>query len=264
MVRTFFGVTFNQFDLNLLFAGVLSLFIITLIGFLDDLLISSDKEESKGFGQIQKPLLTLIAAIPLMVVNAGVTLMALPFIGHVDFGVFYVLILIPLGVLGASNMVNMFAGFNGLEAGMGIIYTGMLGIYAYVNNFYIAAWICLLAFSALLAFYYFNKVPAKILAGDSLTYLLGGVLVSVAILGNIEKAALIVSIPFFIEFILKLRGRLKKQSYGYWYKGKVKSFYKNIYSLPHIFTRTGKFTEKQITWSLIAIEFVFCLLIWVV
>ena len=100
---------------------------------------------------------------------------------------------------------------------------------------------------------YFHKFTL-----DSLTYLLGGVLASMAILGNIEKAALIVSIPFFIEIILKLRGKLKKQSYGKIVDGRIYSLYNKIYSLPHFFTIKGRYTEKQVVFFVCFIELVFC------
>ena len=247
-----------------LFAGLTTIIMITLVGFIDDLLIKS-KEESSGLKQWQKPLLTLTAAIPLMVVNAGSTAMWIPFIGRTELGILYPLLLIPIGVIGAANMVNMLAGFNGLETGMGIIYIGMLGLYAYVNGSETAALIALLIFSALIAFFIFNKYPAKILPGDSLTYLLGGSIAVIAIIGNIEKAAIIASIPFFIEFILKWKSKFKAKSYGYYHKGKIKSHHgNNIYSLVHLLTRTGNHTEKQITTFFIVLEIIFCLLIWVI
>lgn len=254
---------YNQPTLYL-FAGLTTIIMITFVGFIDDLLIKS-KEASSGLKQWQKPMLTLTAAIPLMVVNAGVTTMWIPIIGRIDLGLIYPLILIPLGVIGAANMVNMLAGINGLETGMGIIYIGMLGLYAYVNGSETAALIALLIFTALIAFYIFNKYPAKILPGDSLTYLLGASIAVIAILGNIEKAAIIVSIPFFIEFILKSRSKFKAKSYGYYHKGKIKSYHgKKIYSLVHLLTRTGNYTEKQITTFFIVLELIFCLLIWVI
>ena len=200
-----------------------------------------------------------------MVVNAGASAMWLPLIGRTELGLFYPLILIPIGVIGAANMVNMLAGINGLETGMGIIYTGTLGLYAYVNGSETATLFALLIFASLMAFYTFNKYPAKILPGDSLTYLLGGSIAVIAILGNIERAAIIASIPFFIEFILKWRSRFKAKSYGYYYKGKIKSYHENkIYSLIHLLTRKGKYTERQITTFFIVLEVIFCLLIWVV
>ena len=199
-----------------------------------------------------------------MVVNAGTSRMELPFFGIVDFGILYALLLVPIGFVGASNMVNLLAGFNGLEAGMGIIYLGSLGMYAFVNERYIASLIALMAFTSLIVFYLFNKSPAKILPGDSLTYFLGGTLASIAILGNLEKAALVVSIPFFAEFVLKLRSRLKAQNYGKWVDGKIKTDYKKVYSLTHLFTRKAKFTEKKIVLYFILIEVFFSFLLWVV
>ena len=247
-----------------IFAGITTIFTITLVGFIDDLLIKKSKNSSSGLKQWQKPLLTLAAAIPLMVVGAGTTTMALPFLGKINFGLIYPLVLIPVGVVGAANMVNMLAGLNGLESGLGLVYTGMLGIYAYVNESYIGALLALITFTSLLGFYIYNRYPAKILPGDSLTYLLGGSLACIAILGNLEKAALICSIPFFIEFILKSKSRFKAHSYGYYKNGKVKSFYKKIYSLTHLFTISGKYTEKQIVYFLLIIELIFSSLIWVV
>ncbi|MBL7147205.1 MAG: hypothetical protein ISS82_00070 [Nanoarchaeota archaeon] len=258
------GLTLDNSSLFHLFAGLTAILIISFVGFIDDLMIDRSKNRSSGLKQWQKPLITLSAAVPLMVVNAGVTVMGFPFLGELDVGLLYPLLFIPLGVVGAANMVNMLGGFNGMETGMGLVYIGMLGLYAYVHQSYIGALIALVTFTALLGFYFYNKYPAKILPGDSLTYLLGAALASIAILGNLEKAAFIVSIPFFIEFILKARSKFRAQSYGYYKNGKIHTKYKKIYSIPHIFTRTGKFTEKQITWFMILIALGFSSLIWVV
>lgn len=266
MFYIFFQTFYFKYTNTLLFifAGLTSIVMITFVGFVDDILRKS-KPRPGGLKQWQKPLLTLSAAVPLMVVNAGVTTMVIPIIGRIDFGLIYPLIIIPIGVVGAANMVNLLAGFNGIEVGMGIVYTGMLGLYAFVNNREVAALIALITFAALIAFYIYNKYPAKILPGDSLTYLLGGVIATIAILGNIEKAAVVASIPFIIEFILKARSKFKAKSYGYYKNGKIKSYHNNkIYSIMHLFTRTGKYTEKQIFLFMIGIEFVFSLLIWVV
>src|SRR3989338_3652053 len=114
--------------------ALISLLIVTLVGFIDDLLVNRSKDRTSGLKQWQKPLLTAAAAIPLMVVNAGNSIMWFPFIGEVNFGLIYPLILIPLIFIGSSNMVNILAGFNGLEAGLGLIYIGNLGVYAFLNN----------------------------------------------------------------------------------------------------------------------------------
>ncbi len=261
-VTTFYYHTTSRIIELLAFSA--SIFAITFVGFFDDLLIRKDYESSFGLKQWQKPLLTVVAAVPLMVINAGQTDVYIPLLGSTDVGILYPLLLIPIGVVGASNMVNLLAGFNGLEAGLGIIYLSNLSMYAYIHGSENAALIGIITCAALLAFLLFNAYPAKIFPGDSLTYLLGGVLASMAIIGDIEKAALIVSIPFFIEFALKLRGRLKKQSYGTIKDGKVKSLYDKIYSIPHIFTYSGKFTEKQVVFFVYCIEIVCAFMIWLI
>lgn len=262
-IRTFFQK--NATSLSIIFASMCSILIITFIGFLDDLLVKKTQGEYIGLKRWQKPLLVLPAAIPLMVIKAGTTQMILPFFGVVDFGILYALVLVPIGLIGAANMVNMLAGFNGLEAGLGLMYTGSLGLYALYNNRLEASIIALAIFCSLLVFIIFNWTPAKVLPGDSLTYLLGAALAIIAIVGNIEKAALIISIPFFIEFFLKLRGNFKNQSYGYALEnGKVKSLYDKIYSIPHLFTIKGKYTEKQIVIFTLLLYLPFALLIWIV
>jgi hypothetical protein len=60
-------------------------------------------------------LFPIIAALPLMAIAAGETTMFIPFFGIINLGIIYSLIVIPIGVTGASNAFNMLAGFNGLE-----------------------------------------------------------------------------------------------------------------------------------------------------
>ncbi|MBI2498646.1 hypothetical protein HYV88_00215 [Candidatus Woesearchaeota archaeon] len=255
----------DKTQFGLIFASLTTILLITFIGFMDDLIINKTKDSSVGLKQWQKPFLTIIAAVPLVVINAGVSKMAVPFFGVIDFGLLYPLLLIPIGVVGASNMVNLLAGINGLETGMGLVYFSMLGVYSYYHIRFEAAAISIILVGALIAFYYFNKFPAKILPGDSLTYLLGAAIAVVAIIGNIERAALIVSIPFIFEFLLKARSKFKAQSYGTYINGKIQSLYPNkIYSLIHLMTIKPKFTEKQITYVFIIIMLIISSLIWLI
>ncbi len=261
--KTFFGDGNNGF-VDIL-AALVSLYIVFLIGFFDDLKIKKDKSESMGLSRWQKILLVAPAAIPLIVLKAGVSQISLPFIGSIDVGLLYPLLILPLGVICAANMVNILEGLNGLGAGMGLIYMLNLALYAYINNKPEAFLIAIIVFASLLAFIPFNWTPAKILPGDSLTYLLGVSIALIAILGNIEKAAIITSGPFIIEVFLKLRGRLKKATIGYVDKqNKLQSNYDKIYSLPHLFMRSGKYTEKQIVIRMMLIQLFFSILAWLV
>ena len=262
---------FNDFSsLVYLMAGTISILILAFIGFFDDLATTRRPKEVKkglkdirvGLSQKTKFLLTIPSAIPLMAVNAGVHTVFIPFIGNVNFGILYPLFLIPLGFVFASNAVNMLAGFNGSEAGMGIAYTTTLAIIAFLSGA-ISFPILIVALAALLGYIRYNWYPAMILPGDSLTYFLGGIVATGVILGNIESYGVIVMIPFIIEFFLKARARFKASSLGILQRnGKLKAPYgKKIYSLTHLIMNLGKpKTEKEVLYYMIAIESVFCII----
>ncbi len=270
----FIGIQVFIFDVSgqlvYLFAAILTIFLITLIGFFDDLnnreVLEGKKEIRIGLKQWQKPLMTLPAAIPLMVVEAGFTTMAIPFLGNVDLGFFYPLVLLPLGVVGAANAINLLGGFNGSEAGMGIVYCTTLGIYSLIHSQIVSAAIFFSCVGALLGFLKYNWVPAKILSGDSIQYLLGSVVVSGVILGDMEKAGLFLMTPFFIEFFLKLRSKLKAHCMGKLRKdGKLDTPYgKKIYSWTHIIMNIRPMKEEHVTLALMLMQVGFSVIFWVV
>ncbi len=229
-------VFFKTFYLNLnsttifIFTLLSSILLAGFLGFIDDIL-----GWKIGLKQWQKPLLTLPAAIPLMVINAGVSTMTVPLIGEVDFGILYPLLIIPVGVIGAANGFNFIAGHNSLEAGMGAIILGTLGVVVLGQGIFWLSVVCFSAVAALLGFLVFNKYPAKVFPGDSLTYTIGTLIAVVAVLGNVEKIALILFIPYFIEFLLKLRSRFRAENFGIPDReNNLKPKYRKIYSLTHI------------------------------
>lgn len=233
-----------------IFAAATSILLAGLIGLVDDLL-----GRKIGLRQYQKPILTLIVALPLMVINAGESVMNLPVIGTTNLGLVYPLILIPLGVVGASNAFNMIAGMNGLEAGMGLIVTATLGLIAYDTGSTTAAIIASCTFFALLAFFYYNIYPARILPGNAFTYSIGTSIATIAILGNIEKYALILFIPYYIEFLLKIRGLMQKETLvNIKQDGTLIHKYSKWYSLPHIImTFLKKCMIKPKEWAVVLI-----------
>ena len=92
-----------------LFSAITSILIITLSGFFDDL--SSKMQKYEGFSyktglkQWQKPLFTLPAVIPLMVINAGITTMSIPFLGIVNLGMLYPLLIVPVAPVSIFNLI---------------------------------------------------------------------------------------------------------------------------------------------------------------
>jgi len=87
----------------------------------------------------------------------------------------------------------------------------------------------------LLGFWFYNKYPAKVFPGDSLTWTIGALIAGMAILGHFQKLAVFVFIPYIIETGLKLRGKLEKQSFSKPNKdGSLEMPYKKIYGLEHL------------------------------
>lgn len=201
------------------------------IGLIDDLL----GWQKGGLRRRVRMLLVLVAAIPLVSINAGKSEMSFPFLGVMDIGILYPLILIPIGILGTTTTFNFLAGYNGLEAGQGIIMLLSLGFVAFFTGNSWLAIISLCAVAVLLAFLLFNYCPAKVFPGDSLTYPIGGLIAIIAILGNFEKIAVFFFIPYILETILKSRGKLIKQSFGIPKKdGTLDMPYNKIYGLEHL------------------------------
>ncbi len=160
--------------------------------------------------------------------------LALPFLDILDTGLLYPLLLIPIGMIGASNAYNMLAGYNGLEAGMGIVILSTLGLIAYSTGNTVVVVIAVTTISALIAFLYFNKYPAKVFPGDTLTYPIGAIVAIVAIVGNMEFPAFMIFSLYYIEFLLKARGKLRPEWTAKLLDDGSLAVRDKVYSVPHI------------------------------
>ncbi len=243
-----------------IFAGITTVLIIFIIGMLDDIsAVKKTQGKRAGLKQWQKPLLTLPASVPLIAIMAGNSSISLPFIGSVNVGIFYPLVLVPVGVVGASNAINMLAGLNGLEAGTGSVLLFSLGIYAHLcGNYLVSAFALIFAF-ALLGFLVYNWYPAKIFPGDSLSYAIGAVVAVVAIVGNKEKFAVLCFFPWFLELALKLRSGFRAENFGRLGKdGTLRAPYEKCYSLTHAVMKLGRFRERDVVAILILFEALVC------
>lgn len=263
----------NSADLVNILASLNTILIITLIGIFDVLTTLMKQKEGQGiFERLKRRgipswfyfLIPLPAALPLMAVNAGVTYMVLPILGKVQLGAIYPLILVPLAVLCCSNATNFLAGFNGLEAGMGLIIHASLGIFALMSNKLPAAALALTFAAALASFLRYNWYPAKVFPGD-LNYTIGAVCACVTVLGNMEKFAILCFLPWIVEAMLKAASGFRSENYGVLQKdGTVKPREPRIRSLTHIVMSSGNFTEKQVSMILIALEILVCIIAFIV
>lgn len=186
-----------------LIGTAVTLALIPLISLFDDLYLA--------LRQQLKPLTLLVAGLFLAFLQAGGmaegttvqagTVVALP------------LILIPIGIAGASYLVNRLEAAGDL--GMGAVAIVSLGIVAFLRGEISAMLVLVSGFGVLLAaLYYGYKTPAKELIGDIGTYSIGALIAIAAILGGFELAGVVVLIPYLLNLGLRARGRSLGQLIG--------------------------------------------------
>lgn len=246
-LRTFFDL-FLSVSLTSILAVLSTVLIVVIIGVFDDLI---------SMKQWIKALMPVFAALPLMALKEGYSMMRIPFIGLIEFGIFYPLILVPLGITGAANAVNMLAGFNGLEVGMGVVAIGALAVIAYLIGETTALIILLAALGALVTALYYNWFPAKILVGDVGTLTIGAVVASAVIVGNYETAGVIIIIPYVVDFLIKAKNRFP-YSFGIYREGKLYCPDGRAVGLAQLIMKVcGGISERNLVLVLMGIEAVF-------
>ena len=186
--------------------------------------------------------------------------MHIPFIGLVNFGIFYVIILVPIGIAVASNLTNMLAGFNGLEAGMGAVMFAAISFIALTRGDINMAMLSLPMLGALLAFLVFNWYPAKVFPGDIGNLSIGTMLAACVIVGNFESAGAILVVPYVLDFFIKLVNKFPKTP-GQYKGGKLFAPGGKVKGLVHlVMSLAGGISEKGLVLTLMLFE-VLCALV---
>ncbi|WP_304330261.1 hypothetical protein [Candidatus Culexarchaeum yellowstonense] len=170
-----------------------------LLGLLDDLLTLSKKT---------LVLFSILIGTPFLTYHKGSTFVTLTPFGPQDLGIaFWPLAL--LGVAFLANSVNIYAGFNGLEAGLGLITSTSLAISATIYGSKESAITLSILAASLLAFLKYNYYPAKTFIGNSGTYMTGAIIASAIIVGTIKTAGIIACTPYIINFILRAKDKFQ-------------------------------------------------------
>jgi len=159
------------------------------IGFVDDLHPLSARI---------KPLLTAGACVPILLLGTYDPFPIIPFVGPVRFTIIYPF-LIPVALAVTSNAVNMMDVMNGAMAGtVSVISAVITAILLFTGRTGTAALAAGLL-AALMAFYYFNRYPAKVFDGDTGSLAVGAALGTLAILGRIETVVVVALIPHIMN-----------------------------------------------------------------
>jgi UDP-N-acetylglucosamine--dolichyl-phosphate N-acetylglucosaminephosphotransferase len=192
-----------------LLAALVSILMAGIIGLLDD---------TFDFRNRIKIILPMVASIPMVAMSVGNPTMTIPFIGTINFGPFYALLIVPLMMTFIVDSTNMYGGMNGLEAGLSSINASAIVLYVLLSPYVgghmtttaqtDAGMVAAALFGASIAFLIFNMFPAKVLPGDVGRLSLGATMASALILGNMDRLAIILYAPFLLNFLLYIGYRV--------------------------------------------------------
>jgi UDP-N-acetylglucosamine--dolichyl-phosphate N-acetylglucosaminephosphotransferase len=208
-----------------------------------------------------KAFMPLIAALPLIYFAIGMnarTSITLPFIGFVDFGVYYFYLIVPLIVMIVTNAVNMLGGFNGLESLCpAIVLVGLMGLSLMVSSSSFLLMLGPLIFWLILSAL---NVQGKIFVGNSGSFAIGMTIASFAVVADVKLGLLISILPYIFNssLILLTVFFTHKKALITFKDGKLESDHKR--SLVTTITYHRPLSERQIVAIVSAIVAVFTLI----
>ncbi|NPD87270.1 MAG: hypothetical protein HGN29_01010 [Asgard group archaeon] len=181
-----------------------------IIGIIDDIIKLS---------AILKPLLLLLAAIPIIASGMFSPEPILPFVGKTRLTIVYY-VLLPFIIAVPSNAVNMLDVFNGSMALatilvlVAVFFANMIIFRGGIQNLDLTYVFILMMIATLIAFWFFNRYPAKVFAGDTGSLAVGASLGVIAVLGQLEVVVIIAMIPFIMNsfgIISSVRGLMERR-----------------------------------------------------
>lgn len=187
------------------------------IGFIDDY-IKVVKKRNLGLTAIQKLVLQFaVVALYLAVMRllGDNTDIAVPFVGMVDLGWFYYIIM-ALVIVGITNAVNLTDGIDGLDGSITffvalfmMMIANVMGVFD--SNVLLAAAVA----GGCLGFLVWNFHPAKVFMGDTGSLFLGGIVCAMAFAMDMQLIMLLVGLMYLVEmFSVMLQVTYFKISHG--------------------------------------------------
>ena len=112
------------------------------------------------------------------------------------------LIIHALWIAGVTNAINWLDGLDGLTAIYVSMILGTLAIISFLKGLFFTPLILIIILFSILAFYKFNKYPAKIIMGDGGSYFLGFILSTFSIMvSSYQGQSFSLLIPIFVLLI---------------------------------------------------------------
>ena len=183
-----------------LISGLGAALLFMAIGFADDY-IKVVKKRNKGFDAKAKSICqAVVVAGYLFVLHllGNTTSVVIPFLGEVDFGWFYYVIM-AVAIYGFVNAVNLTDGVDGLCGSVTLVYAAAFTIiFVLLGNWEYSAFATALA-GGCLGFLVWNLHPAKVFMGDTGSMFLGGCVVALGMASKLELLIPLVGIIYLIE-----------------------------------------------------------------
>lgn len=183
--------------------GILAIALTTLIAGIIGL-----TDDFRTLGGVIKPLLLIIAALPILILSTYSTILDFPLFGATRLTLIYpILVLIAIPV--TTNTINTIDVLNGVVSGFTIIASIPMFIALVIIGKPIIAIAMMPLIFASLAFFIFHRFPSRVFPGDSGTLSLGAMFGAVAIVGGIEVIGMIAILPAILNsffFLSSARG----------------------------------------------------------
>jgi UDP-N-acetylglucosamine--dolichyl-phosphate N-acetylglucosaminephosphotransferase len=221
-----------------------------IVGLLDDMF---------GLRKRTKAILPFVLALPL---GAAVYQSGDVYLLGFDVGVLMVFA-VAVGTTSAANVANMLEGLNGLGAGLMIIVSTTMIALSYLIGSSEGTFLLFPLLGSLVAFLWYNRFPARVFPGDSMTLFAGATIAAAAIVStpSMKTLAAILFLPMVAEFVLKAASRFQGENFGTVEEGGRLSHNGKIQSLTHAVMHAGRFKEWQVVTIVWGMEGLVCLLL---
>ena len=155
-------------------------------------------DDFKSLGGRKKPLILLLASLPIILLGAYEPNLDFLFFGSVKLSIIYpLLILVSIPV--TANTINTIDVLNGVSTGFVIITSIPLLISLFLIGDSSMVLVTLILISVCLAFFMFHKYPSRVFPGDSGTLTLGATYGAIAIVGGVELIGVFAILPAILN-----------------------------------------------------------------
>ncbi len=163
--------------------------VVGIVGAIDDI---------KPLNPKLKPTLTALASLPIIIFGTYVPRPVFPIIGKTRLTIVYPLLIVA-GLAVSTNAVNMLDVFNGSMAGTCSILLLTLLISSIILGSNIGILLSAITLGSLIAFFYYNKYPAKIFSGDVGSLTVGAAIATIAVMGRLEIVTVVAMMPHIMN-----------------------------------------------------------------